>query len=82
MAWHFRFKHEKRQRQRNQEQTREIHGKEIQRIQCEDEADATDHPRRDHPRMRKFGVKPKDTENQQDEDDIRLDNARKKFLPS
>src|SRR5258708_36285934 len=53
----------------------------MQGIQRKNQANSPDDPRSDHSGVRKFRVESKYAENQQYEENIRLDNPRKKSLP-
>src|SRR6266404_3205235 len=78
---HFCFQDEKHQRQDNQEEPCEIHRQEIKRVQCQDQTNPADHTGQDDSGMSEFGVEAQYSENQQNENDIRLHDPRKKFLP-
>ena len=81
MARRFRFQNEKRERQRDQEQSRQIHRQKMHVVERQDQTDSADHAWRDDSRMRELRVQAEHAENQQHKENIRLDNARQKFLP-
>ena len=81
MTWSLSFKNEKRQGQRNQEQTGKIHRQKIHGVKCENQADTTDNTRSNHSRMREFGIQAKNTKNQEHKKSVWLDDPRQKLLP-
>src|SRR6266481_5605791 len=71
-----------RERQQDQEHSGEIDGKNVHGVEREDEADAADHAGRHHARVGELGVQTENTEDEKDKENIGLDDAREKFLPS
>ena len=52
----------------------------MHRVECENHADAADYTGSDDARVGKFGVQAENAEDQQDEENVGLDDAGKKFL--
>ncbi len=64
----------------DQQQAREIDGQHVHREEREHKSDGAEHARREHAGMREFRVEPEDADNQKDEKDVWLHDAREEFF--
>src|SRR5258708_8237416 len=81
MARRFRLEYKKCKRQQNQEYARKIDGQKVHGVERENQADTADDSGSDRPRMSELGVDAENPKNQEHKENIRFDDAGKKFLP-
>jgi hypothetical protein len=76
----FCFENEHGEREKDQEDTCNIHRQQMHCVQCEHKADSTHHARGDHSGMRELRVEAEHADDQQKEKHVGRDDARKEFL--
>ena len=76
----FRFQNKEYECKDDQQQAREIYRQHVHREKRQDERDAADHARREHSGMRKLNVEAENTDDQQNEEHVGLDDSREEFF--